>query len=116
MGITSPAPTPLVSGPAAPVRQVSAMTATRLCECRDCGQMQILPALPPGARAVCVRCDAVLRHTRLNPLMLPLALNISALILFGLGATLSLMSVSTAGQQRVADLITGPVAMEQAGL
>jgi paraquat-inducible protein A len=78
--------------------------------------MQILPALPPAARAVCLRCDAVLRHTRRDPLLLPFSLNISALILFGLGATLSLMSVSTAGQQRVAGLITGPSELEHYGL
>ncbi|HEX4367328.1 MAG TPA: paraquat-inducible protein A [Rhodopila sp.] len=92
------------------------MTAPRLHECPDCGQMQILPALPPGARAVCQRCDAVLRHTRRDPLVLPLALNISALILFVLGASLSLMADTTAGQQRVADLITGPAALERYGL
>jgi paraquat-inducible protein A len=78
--------------------------------------MQRLPALMPGDRAVCRRCDAVLRHTRRDPLLLPLALNISALILFVLGATLTLMSVTTAGQQRVADLVTGPTEMEHYGL
>ena len=78
--------------------------------------MQVLPAMPPGSRAVCQRCDAVLRHTRHDPLLLPLALNISALILFGLGASLTLMSVTTAGQQRVADLVTGPTELEQYGL
>jgi paraquat-inducible protein A len=92
------------------------VTTQRLYECPDCGLIQILPALPAGARAICLRCDAVLRHTRRDPLLLPLALNISALVLFLLGATLTLMSVSTAGQQRVADLITGPVALERDGL
>jgi paraquat-inducible protein A len=92
------------------------MTASRLYECRDCGQIQVLPPLSPGSRAICVRCDAELRHTRRDPLLLPLALNLSALILFGLGATLTTLSVSTAGQQRVAELISGPSAMERFGL
>jgi paraquat-inducible protein A len=96
--------------------EVPMTTMPRLYECPDCGLMQILPALPQGARAVCVRCDAVLRRTRRDPLLLPLALNISALILFGLGATLTLMSVSTAGQQRISDLVTGPAELEQYGL
>jgi paraquat-inducible protein A len=91
-------------------------TAARLYECFDCGQIQIMPALTPGSRVVCLRCDAVLRHTWRDPLLLPLALNISALVLFLLGATLTLMSVSTAGQQRTADLITGPTELEQYGL
>ncbi|MDR3531828.1 MAG: paraquat-inducible protein A [Rhodopila sp.] len=92
------------------------VTAPRLYECMDCGQIQVLPALRPSSRAVCLRCDAVLRHTRRDPLLLPLALNLSALILFGLGATLTLMSVSTAGQQRVAGLVSGPAALEQFGV
>ncbi len=96
--------------------KTATVTARRLYECPDCGQIQIMPPLLPGARAVCLRCDAVLRHTRRDPLLLPLALNISALILFLLGVTLTLMSVSTAGQQRTADLITGPIEMEQYGL
>lgn len=96
--------------------RTTAVTAPRLYECPDCGQMQVLPALPAGARAVCLRCDAVLRHTRRDPLLLPLALNISALILFGLGATLTMMSVTTAGQQRAAALVTGPAELEQYGL
>ncbi|WP_428536370.1 paraquat-inducible protein A [Rhodopila sp.] len=96
--------------------RLSAVTAPRLCECHDCGEMQVLPAMPPGARAVCERCDAVLRHTRRNPLSLPLALNISALILFLLGATLTLIAVSTAGQERIAGLVSGPSEMEQYGL
>jgi paraquat-inducible protein A len=93
-----------------------AVTAPRLYECMDCGQIQILPALPPSSRAVCLRCDAVLRHTRRDPLLLPLALNISALILFMLGATLTLMSVSTAGQLRVAELTSGPMELQQYGM
>ncbi len=72
--------------------------------------------MPPAARAVCLRCDTVLRHTRHNPLLLPLALNLSALILFTVGATLTLMSVTTGGQQRVAGLLTGPRELEQYGL
>ena len=98
-----------------PAEEVT-LTAPRLCECHDCGQMQVLPALPPDTRAVCLRCDAVLRHTRRDPLLLPLALNISALILFLLGATLTLMSVATAGQQRVSALFSGPTELETYGL
>jgi paraquat-inducible protein A len=92
------------------------VTATRLCECMDCGLIQILPAMPPSTRAVCLRCDAVLRQTRRHPLLLPLALNISALILFLLGATLTIVSVSSAGKARGADLISGPLALETFGM
>ncbi|HYZ22025.1 MAG TPA: PqiA/YebS family transporter subunit [Rhodopila sp.] len=82
----------------------------------DCGQIQILPAMPPESRAACLRCDAVLRHTRRDPLRLPLALNLSALLLFLLGATMTIMSVSTAGQARMAGLVSGPAALESYGM
>jgi paraquat-inducible protein A len=94
----------------------AASTAPRLRECPDCGQVQTVPALPPQSRAVCLRCDAVLRHTRRDPLLLPLALNLAALMLFGVGAGMTLMSVSTAGQFHVASLFSGPVGLEQHGL
>jgi paraquat-inducible protein A len=92
------------------------MTAPKLQECRDCGQMQVVPAMPPASRAVCLRCDAVLRHTRQHPLVLPAALNLSALILFGVAGTLTVMSVTTAGQQRAASLISGPAELQDFGM
>jgi paraquat-inducible protein A len=101
---------------AAPTVETLPMTAPRLQECPDCGQMQVLPAMPPAARAVCLRCDTVLRHTRYHPLLLPLALNLSALMLFTLGVTLTLMSVTSGGQQRVAGLLSGPAELEHYGL
>jgi paraquat-inducible protein A len=92
------------------------MTAPKLQECHDCGQMQVVPAMPPATRAVCLRCDAVLRHTRFHPLVLPAALNLSALILFGVAGTLTVMSVTTAGQQRAAGLVSGPAELQYYGL
>jgi paraquat-inducible protein A len=92
------------------------MTARRLQECPECGQMQVVPAMPPATRAICLRCDTVLRHTRYHPLLLPLALNLSALILLAVGATLTLMSVTTGGQERVAGLLSGPAELEDYGL
>lgn len=93
-----------------------ALTAARLRECPDCGQVQTMPPMPPQARAVCLRCDAVLRHTRADPLALPLALNLAALMLFGLGAGLTMLSVSTVGQFHAATLFSGPIGLEQHGL
>lgn len=94
----------------------AAVTAPRLRECHDCGQLQVLPALPPATRAMCLRCDAVLRHTARDPFGLPLALYLSALLLLGLGAGMTLLSVSTAGQSHLADLFTGPYNLEQRGM
>ncbi len=104
------------TGTAVLARAAVPVTSPKLCECRDCGQMQVLPAMPPASRAACLRCDAVLRHTRHDPFLVPLALNLSALILFCLAATLTVMSVTTGGQERAAGLVTGPAELEYYGL
>ncbi|MDR3537828.1 MAG: paraquat-inducible protein A [Acetobacteraceae bacterium] len=94
----------------------AAVTPPRLRECHDCGQLQVLPALPPSTRAMCLRCDAVLRHTARDPFGLPLALYLTALLLMGLGTGMTLLSVSTAGQYHLADLFTGPYSLERRGM
>jgi paraquat-inducible protein A len=94
----------------------SRLTAPKLHECLDCGALQILPPMPPRSRAVCLRCDAVLRHTRRDSFGVCLALNIAALVLFMIAGTLTMMSVTAGGQERAATLITGPVELEFYGL
>jgi len=88
----------------------------RLRECHDCGQFQIVPALPPAKTAHCIRCGAVLRHTHHDPLARPLALNLTALVLFAIAADMTLMSVGTAGQFHIADLFSGPIGLGQHGM
>ncbi len=78
--------------------------------------MQRLPAMPPDARATCPDCDAHLRHTRADPFTAPLALNVAALVMFGIGAFWTLMSVNTAGQYHTANLLTGPGQLQSFGL
>lgn len=92
------------------------LTAPKLHECPDCGQMQILPAMPPATRAVCLRCDAVLRHTRRDSIGVCTALNLAALVLFAIAGTLTMMSVNAGGQERSASLITGPAELESYGV
>lgn len=91
-------------------------TRPHLLECHDCGGFVQLPAMLPNLRAVCPGCDAVLRHTRADPFTLPLALNLAALMMFGIGAFWTLLTVSTAGQFRDANLLTGPEQLESFGL
>jgi paraquat-inducible protein A len=92
------------------------VTRPHLLECRDCGTMQLLPAMPAGARAVCPVCDAHLRHTRVDPFTPTLALNFAALVMFGVGAFWTLLSISTGGQFRDAGLLTGPRQLTGFGL
>ena len=90
--------------------------ATRLRECTDCGQMQRVPWLGPGALAACMRCDAVLRRGHGDPLHLPLALNLAGLFLLLIACGDHLMDVSKLGIERTATLITGPQGLSQDGL
>ena len=94
----------------------TAATSPHLRECQDCGQMQVIPAMPPGCRAVCLRCNAVLRHTHHEPLAVPLALHAPALILLAISAGTMLLSVSTLGMSQAAGLFSGPAGLEQHGM
>jgi paraquat-inducible protein A len=87
-----------------------------LRECRDCGQIQHLPALTPGAVVQCVRCRTTLRRTRRDSIGKALAFNLTALVLFAIATSATLLSVSSSGQARVADLFSGPEGLEQNGM
>ena len=93
-----------------------AHTQPHLIECRDCGKVQHVAALAPGDRATCLRCDAVLRATRVDPFGLPLALSLTGLILFGLASSMTLMSLSSTGQHTAASLFSGPLGLERYGM
>ncbi|MEJ0020544.1 MAG: paraquat-inducible protein A [Acetobacteraceae bacterium] len=97
-------------------RRVATPAPPRLRECPDCGQFQVVPELPPATRAQCLRCDAVLRHTHSDPLWTPLALNVTALLLFLIAAGSTLMLVSTAGQVHIADMFSGPIGLDRHGM
>jgi paraquat-inducible protein A len=100
---------------AAPIAPPVPLSPARLRECPECGLLQLLPPMPPAARAVCRRCDAVLRHTRHDPFGTPLAFSLTALVLLAIGASMALMTVSHAGQYRTASLFTGPSLLESYG-
>jgi len=93
-----------------------ARTPTRLCECGSCGQFQMLPSLAPGEKARCLRCGMLLRRARHDPLGRGLALSLAALAILGIACLMSLMSVSTAGMTRNANLFSGPEGMARSGL
>jgi paraquat-inducible protein A len=91
-------------------------TPKRLRECRDCGQRQIVPPLHPASQVSCRRCDAPLRHTRHDPIGLPLALYCAALVLLLISCSMTMLSVSRVGLHHNADLLSGPVGLSEHGL
>jgi paraquat-inducible protein A len=95
---------------------VSGTTHPILRACHDCGLVQLVPALPPGAVANCLRCDATLRRTRRDPMTVTIALCLSAVVLFVIATTAPLLEVSRGGQNHVANLFSGPIGLEQDGM
>ncbi|MCC7281231.1 MAG: PqiA/YebS family transporter subunit [Acetobacteraceae bacterium] len=91
-------------------------TPARLCECRRCGLFQRVPSLLPGQSARCLRCQTLLRRAQTDPLDRALALNLAALAAFILTCLMPLMTVSTAGMVRHANLLSGPEDMGSSGL
>jgi len=94
----------------------SGTTSPTLRACHDCGLLQLVPPLPPGTSASCLRCDATLRRHRRDPMNRTLALCLSALVLFAIAASATLLQVSSGGQVHVANLFSGPIGLEQDGM
>jgi paraquat-inducible protein A len=101
---------------AVPAASQAGATPPRLHECRDCGQRQIVPALRPGALVSCRRCDRVLRRTRRDPIDVPLALYVGALMLLLISCGMTMLSVSRAGLSHDADLFSGPLGLTEHGM
>lgn len=112
--MAAPVPTPADRG----CGEDAARWRTPAClrECHSCGQFQQVPSLVPGQSAHCRRCQALLRRARTDPLGRALALNLAALAVLGVACLMPLMTVSTAGIVRHANLFSGPLDMGRSGL
>lgn len=82
--------------------------APRLKACPNCGLLQSAP--PPAARMSmsCSRCGSVLSRSTAHSLDESLALYMAALSLLVITASTTMMSVSAAGMQHSAYLLSGP--------
>ena len=99
-----------------PLDSASVLDLSTERECPECGLFQAVPALRPGEVAECLRCDATLRRRRRDSLGVVLAFSITGLVLFAIAATLPLLSLRLAGQERVTTLPGLPVGFENQGL
>jgi|SRR6476620_10597711 len=66
--------------------------------CPDCDLLQNVPDLPPGGKARCARCASTVATRMAEPIDLPLALTITAAIVFVIANTAPLMSLSAVGR------------------
>ena len=80
------------------VEFLSAANPMELIACPDCDLLQELPELPPGAKARCPRCACTVATRMAEPIDLPLALTVTAAIVFIIANTAPLMSLSAVGR------------------
>src|SRR5262249_19171689 len=79
--------------------------------CPDCDLLQSIPELPPGGKARCPRCGFTVASRSANPIDLPLALTVTALILLVIANTSPLMSLSAVGRYASTTIIGGAYEM-----
>ena len=65
--------------------------------CRECELQQRVPPLPPGGKAVCARCKMTIARNPVDPIDRPLALAITAAVVFLIANLSPLMGMSVAG-------------------
>ena len=75
--------------------------------CPDCDLLQTIPELPPGGKARCSRCACNLAIRLAEPIDLPLALTVTAAIVFIVANTSPLMSLSAVGRFASTTIIGG---------
>jgi paraquat-inducible protein A len=78
-----------------------------LVACHECDLLQRLPVEHGKARVRCVRCGCVLHHAGRDLIAVPLALGITALILFVVSNTFPLLEFSLSGQRDSTYLLAG---------
>lgn len=79
--------------------------------CRGCDLLQRLPAIAPGGKARCVRCNELLAVRPRHPGEHSLALACACAIVIGLANALPLMSLSAAGRSASTTLAGGVLQM-----
>jgi paraquat-inducible protein A len=84
-----------------------ALIAMEILACPDCDLLQNIPDLPPGGKARCSRCACTLATRMSEPIDLPLALTVTAAIVFIVANTSPLMSLSAVGRFASTTIIGG---------
>jgi paraquat-inducible protein A len=87
----------------------------RYVRCASCERLHTEPQLPPGTRAQCTRCGAVLARRKADSLTRSWALLIAALICYVPANVLPVMIVSGPGGSEADTILSGVQAMFAAG-
>lgn len=78
-----------------------------LVACHECDQLQRLPSQQRPGRVRCVRCGCLLHHGGRDPVTVPLALGLAALLLWLLCNSFPLLDFSLQGHSEAIYLLAG---------
>ncbi len=90
--------------------------ARELVACHQCDELQRIGALAPGQSAHCYRCDALLARNPAGGLLLPILLNMSALLLMLLAYFLPFLTLEIQGRMQQTTLPGTAKALYEAGM
>jgi len=79
--------------------------------CPDCDLLQKIPELPAGSKARCSRCACTVAMRMAEPIDLPLALTLTAAVVFIVANTWPLMSLSAVGRYASTTILGGAYQM-----
>jgi paraquat-inducible protein A len=83
--------------------------------CPDCDLLQRIPPIPPGGKACCTRCGCVIARKPVGSSDLPLALAITAAIVFVIANASPLMDLSAVGRSASTTVAGGALEMFRGG-
>ena len=86
-------------------------SAEPLIACDECDLLQRVPPLPIGAKARCPRCGSTLATRPSDPIDLPLALTVTAAIIFVVANATPMMGLSAVGRRASTTIIGGAYEM-----
>ena len=89
--------------------------ASTVLKCVHCGQSQLLPKIPIGCRATCVRCNETLRQHAPRGVQRTIALSLAALVLYIPSNTLPILSISQMGHRSESTIWSGVVELWKTG-
>jgi paraquat-inducible protein A len=92
------------------------VSGAMLVACHDCGEVHRVPELGDGRTAVCARCGGVLLRHRVASIERALALNLAALLLFGVANLFPVMTMRLGGRAEAATLLEGVTALYRDGM
>ncbi len=89
------------------ISQSAAGSSVPLVVCHDCDLVYRLPMIFPGQVARCRRCGAIIVRRTVSPIERPLALTVTALVLFGIANSFSFLALRSETHYRATTLLTG---------